>query len=53
MVDAAREAAAAWSELLGVDVTPDLVLLGALFVVQPSQRPATEQLVRRLAERAA
>ncbi len=53
MVEAARSAADAWTELLGVEVTPDLVLLGTLFVVKPSERSATEALVRRLTELAA
>lgn len=53
MLEAARTAADAWSELLGVAVTPDLVLLGTLFAVAPAQRPATEALVRRLAALAA
>ena len=44
----ARSAAVAWSQRLGVAVTPDIVALGALFAVPPDLRDAVEALAAHL-----
>jgi hypothetical protein len=48
MEEIARAAAGAWSERLGVQVTPDIVALGALFAVPPELRRAVEALAEHL-----
>ena len=48
MIIAARDAANVWSETLGVQVTADLILLGALLAVRAEDRDATEALLARL-----
>jgi len=49
----AREAATAWSLRLRVEVTPDLVALGALFTVQQDDHDAVERFVLHLRHAAA
>ncbi len=44
----ARAAAIAWSDRLGVDVPPDVIVLGALFAVPPELRAAVEALAEHL-----
>ena len=44
----ARAAAVAWSQRLGVAVTPDIVALGALFAVPSDLRGAVEALAAHL-----
>ena len=46
--EAARAAAWAWSDRLGVEVTPDVIALGALFVVPPELQFAVDALAEHL-----
>jgi|SoiMethySBSTD1v2_1073268.scaffolds.fasta_scaffold2217323_2 hypothetical protein len=48
MEEIARAAACAWSERLGIVVTPDIIVLGALFAVSPDLRGAVEALAEHL-----
>jgi hypothetical protein len=48
MEEIARAAACAWSERLGIVVTPDIIVLGALFAVPPEMRRAVEALADHL-----
>jgi hypothetical protein len=48
MEEIARAAACAWSERLGIAVTPDIIVLGALFAVPPEMRRAVEALADHL-----
>jgi hypothetical protein len=48
MEEIARAAAGAWSRQLGVEVTPDIIVLGALLAVPPELQPAVEALAEYL-----
>jgi hypothetical protein len=48
MEEIARAAARAWSERLGIVVTPDIIVLGALLAVPPDMRRAVEALAEHL-----
>ena len=48
MEEIARAAACAWSERLGIVVTPDIIVLGALLAVPPEMRRAVEALAEHL-----
>jgi hypothetical protein len=48
MEEIARAAAGAWSERLGIEVTPDIIVLGALLAVPQEMQGAVEALAEHL-----
>lgn len=48
MEEIARAAAGAWSSRLGIEVTPDIIVLGALLAVPHEMQGAVEALAEHL-----